>query len=140
MPTLAQVRTAADNKLTTLWPNVQAREAAYFAAHGHYWQGIVTTDVDALPDNLATGTVLEMVPDLTRKPSDQPTSWAGEGLALGSLPMALQIDVYEAPEGHGYVATVYVRYRGTTYYRSASVGPVALSAPWAIYAQPTGAP
>ena len=133
MPTLAQVRTAVDTKLASLWGNVQTRQANYFATHGRYWQGIITTDVDKLPDNLASGNVLEMTPDLTRRPSDQATSWVDVGLVSGNLPMAIQIDVYQAPSGYGYIATVYVQYRGTIYFRSASVGPVDGSASWAIY-------
>ena len=105
MPTLAQVRTAVDTKLASLWGNVQTRQANYFATHGRYWQGIITTDVDKLPDNLVSG----------------------------NLPMAIQIDVYQAPSGYGYIATVYVQYRGTIYFRSASEGPVDGSASWAIY-------
>ncbi len=116
MATPAQIRDAVDAKLATLWQAVQNKEDAYFQAHGRYWQGrrthtVTPADgVETLP-NIGTGT-----------PTDQPDPWP---LALRNspLPMALQIDVYESPQGHGYAATVTVRIAGQDYQRTAQVGP-----------------
>jgi len=116
MATLTQIRNAIDARLKSLWPVVQARQDAYFAAHGHYWQGLRTHTLHPADGN-------ETLPDVGDKtPSDQPTAWPGT-LIASPIPMSLQIDVYDGPRGKGYVATVRVGYNGKVYERAAQVGP-----------------
>lgn len=121
MPTLNQVRNAVNSRLADLWTNqVQPRQATYFGNRGRYWQGIVTTNVDVLPaNNDADVGVAEVTPDVSRKPTDQAESWSGASINLGSsIPMALQIDVFDGPNGRGYVGIVYARHNGNLYTRA----------------------
>ena len=122
MPTLSAVRNRVDTILANHWPNVQARQAAYFARTGRYWQGLRTHLVT--PAHV-TAAYSDVAPTrYTDKPTDQAESWAAalqeiEGVAL---PMTIIMDVYQTPQGWGYVATVEVRYNGTLYSRSQNVG------------------
>lgn len=117
MPTLAQIRTAVDNKLAALWPVVQAKQATYAANHnGRFWQGLVTRSIP--PADGATA-----LPDVGQKcPTDQPDPWPSAILTT-PMEMSLVIDVYSGPLGDGYVATVQVTVLGQTYERAAQVGP-----------------
>jgi streptogramin lyase len=123
MATLNQVRTKVDDWLALKWPTVKSRQQTYFDNHGRYWQGLIThssvpvfttnSDGDAIPD------------DLSFKPTDGLLSWEDifpdwEGALL---PCAIKIDVYDGPQGMGYVGVVFVRYNGTVYSRSQNVGP-----------------
>lgn len=125
MPTLTQVRDAVDARLATLWTNqIVPKQDAYFTNNGKYWQGILTTNLDVIPNNLATGAVLEVAPDLTRKPTDQATSWAAAAINLEpTIPMALEIHAYNGPLGHGYVGIVWAKRTGTVYRRCQNNGP-----------------
>ncbi len=117
MPTLQLVRAVADARLTVLWTDhIRPRQDAYFAAHGRYWQGLVTSSI---PEDGA-----EAVADYTSSPTDQAETWADIfGAAIGmSLPVALAVDVYEGPQGHGFVARVWIRYDGTVYMRAQNHG------------------
>lgn len=127
MPTLVQVRNAVDARLTTLWTGqVVPRQAAYLAAHGRYFQGYATFSLAALPDNPSGGaaTVLEVAPTTNTHPTDQAETWTDSGIVLGAtIPMALRMDVYDGPQGKGYVGTVWARWAGNTYTRSQNFGP-----------------
>jgi hypothetical protein len=118
MPTLTQIRTAVDDKLTTLWGAIEARQDAYAAAHnGRYWQALST-------HNVTPADGVEVLPDIgTRCPSDQQGEPYPLAIRNSPLPMALKIDVYDGPYGTGFVATVFVSVNGKTYCRSAQVGP-----------------
>lgn len=127
MPTLLQVRNAVDTRLANLWTNqVQPRQATYFAAHGHYWQGIITTPLLSLLDNPsdANPTVLEMVPALLNHPTDQAETWTDALIVLGAtIPMALECHTYGGPLGQGYVGIVYGKWNGNVYTRRQNFGP-----------------
>jgi hypothetical protein len=126
MPTLAEVRDAVDARLADLWTNqIVPRQNTYASNHGgRYWQGIITTNLAAMPDNLTTGSILEVVPDTTRKPTDQAESWAAASINLGAtIPMALEIHAYDGPSGKGYVGIVWAKWTGTWYRRSQAFGP-----------------
>ena len=131
MPTLAQVRTAADNWLAARWPLLVARQDAYAAAHGgKSWQGLwthvgapehnATTDGSAVPDNLAS------------HPTDQAASWLDALSELQGVSVAarFRIDVYDGPKGRGWNGRLQVRYDGTTYERGKGVGPEAVDFAW----------
>lgn len=45
MASLAQIRTKADEKLTTFWQALSSRQDVYFAKHGKYFQLLVTAPV-----------------------------------------------------------------------------------------------
>lgn len=123
MPTLAEIRQKADDWLTAKWPTLVARQDAYFAAKGRYWQGIRTPN--AIPQDGA-----DTAPVTNLKPAYQAEDWADVGLTaavLGTLPMRLRIDQYDGPSGRGWVATATVVVTSGagagTYVRSRQVGP-----------------
>lgn len=116
MATSQQIRDAIDIRLVTLWSSIQTREAAYFASHGIYWQGIKSHTVDpadgadVAPDNLST------------KPYYQSTSWADIGGFPATFPATVIIDQYNGPSGFGYVATLRVVINSNTWQKSKQFG------------------
>lgn len=133
MPTLTQIRARCDDFLTSRWAALVAAQEAYFQTHGRYWQGLATHD---LPPDHTTAAALDTVADrLATHPTDQSETWLDFLPALQgvSIPAALAIDVYEATQGHGFVATLYVRFNGTAHSRTQAIGPLAsdYNRPWA---------
>lgn len=123
MASLNTVRNAVDAQLVTLWPAVQAAQAAYFAAHRRFWQGRRTHLADLIYSALVDGSVAG--DQLDGHPTDQNETWLDlfPSLAGLSLKAVLRMDVYESPVGHGYQATLRVLYNGVIYERSQNVGP-----------------
>ena len=115
MPTLDQIKTTVNNRLAILWPKVQAKQDAHFAAHGSYWQGLISHGT--IP---ADG--VESLPTIGAKaPTDQPDPWPAQWLN-DSYPMAVKFDVYNGPLGRGYVATLYVMVVGRLFSRAVHGG------------------
>lgn len=101
--------------LTTLQTAVDAYQASYFAAHGRYWQGLMTP-----PTVPADGALV--APDLTLKPEGQAEDWSGVGIAA-TLPFSVQVDRYDGPLGPGYQILVRVTDVGRLMARSVGSGP-----------------
>lgn len=115
MANLATVRDAVDAKLATLWTAIQNRQDTFFATNGRYWEGRRTHTVTP-----ADGT--ETLPDIGTSSNTGSTAWP-TAIRNTAMPMAIQIDAYMGPLGAGYQATVWVTVNGTTYTRTAQVGP-----------------
>lgn len=120
--TLLQIRDYVDAWLVARWPTVVARQQNYFANKGRYWQGLKTHTIEPSHE---TNVVERLADRLDQSPTDQFENWRnvfpewdGEG-----LPAAFQVDVYDGPDGKGWVLTVWVRIRGTVYTRAQNVGP-----------------
>jgi len=121
MPTLTEVRDIADAWLAARWPTVQTRQETYASNHnGRYWQGLrshSSIPIDAI-DSFADL--------LDSHPTDQVSSWndALPGLPT-NWPVLFVMDVYDGPQGMGYVGSVYVYHTNTdrTYSRSRNEGP-----------------
>lgn len=128
MPTLQEVRDKVDTRLAQIWPVITNRQDTYFQLHGRYWQGII--DPQSLITD-ATDTDL----DSSLHPTDQQETWLDMfGAQLpAQLPMQIQIDAYQSVEGHGFVATVYVKFNGNIYSRSRGIGPEDRNQSWHIY-------
>lgn len=124
MPNLVQIRNAINSRLADLWTNqIVPRQAAYFAVHGRYWQGLAFNALPANANNANPG-IAETACDHTKKPSDQAHDWSAAGVAAGSTwPAQLRVDVYSGPLGHGYVCVARVRWNGSVYERSHNMGP-----------------
>lgn len=119
--TLAEIRDAADTWLAARWPTVQARQTTYASNHsGRYWQGLKSHA------NFPTDAIASLADNLDSHPTDQAETWndAISGLPA-NWPCALVMDVYNGPQGWGYVATVYVYVSqlDRVYSRSQNVGP-----------------
>jgi hypothetical protein len=97
---------------------IASRQNAYLAAHGRYWQGILTPV--AVPVEAA-----DTVPDLTLRPTDQMERWSDflSGLTVTTIPCSIRIDVYDGPLGQGYTVTVEVVSESSVWIRTYHVGP-----------------
>ena len=98
MATLQQIRTKADAKLADFWVALQAKQDAYFAKHGKYFQLLVT---DPAVDGVDTTFIL-------RKPNDE-KHLVDVDFEFNS-PIPFQIAVNEwVGETKGYNAVVTVK-------------------------------
>lgn len=114
--TRAQLLAEINSRLATLAGQIATRQAAYFAAHGRYWQGLCTHAT-------APGDGTEAAADREgTRPTDEAESWTDAGLTPDRL-FALQCDTYEGPTGPGYVLTVTVTWSGRTWQRAQGYGP-----------------
>jgi len=98
MATLAQIRTKADAKLAEFWPILQAKQDAYFAKHGKYFQLLVSPTVTVV-DGVDTDFGV-------RHPTDEPHQ-----IDFGfASQVPFQIEVHEWVNGgdRGYKAIVTV--------------------------------
>ena len=124
--TLAQVRDAADARLTTLWVNViRPGELAWFAGHGVYGQCVHTQNI---PDTAAAdAAAAELLPvtDVHIHDSNKEScrDIFGAVSINVSLPFAIAVHTYNGPQGKGFVGEVWVRYEGVTYYKARNYGP-----------------
>lgn len=121
---LATVRTKIDDWLTPRWDNLVSRQETFFAARGKYFQGLWTHSGEVEQTDALNG---DTVADrLTAHPTDQVQHWQdfiGNAFDALPLPARLRIDVYNGPQGWGWVATLRVLYNGNIYERSRNVGP-----------------
>lgn len=118
--TLAQIKTAIKNFRDAHAAKIVAKQNAYLAAHGTYWQGIVTPS--EIPDDGAT-----VVQDYTRRPTDHVHRWidvfAGVDALPDNIPAQIQVDVYGGPLGQGWTLTVRATKNGNLYWKTWAVGP-----------------
>ena len=114
-----QLKAKIDRRLGLLLTHLEARQEAYFTAHGRYFQGIRTHAV------LPKGEIDEETPPNPRvKPTDQDEDWDGAGINLpAKMPFALAIDVYEGPRGHGWSARVEVGHQERELAKQIGFGP-----------------
>lgn len=130
MATLQAIQDAVNARLSDFLPKVRARQSAYFANHGRFWQGIAFSTLP--PDDGALVT-----PNFNLKPSDQNSSWADAGVNA-DLPAQVEcqiaIHTYQKPGSvFGYFVVVRVSKNGTTYRRTGQVemGAVVTNGSWA---------
>lgn len=123
MPTLIEVRDTVNDWLAARWSIVTDRQAAYYATHRVYFQGLLTHLIPPEYTALLTGAIAPS--NLDANPTDQIYTWDDfmPELRDVELPCALRFDVYQGPLGDGYIATVFVAYNGYIYARSQNVGP-----------------
>lgn len=119
MPIPAGLKAKIDGRLGLMLTHLEARQDAYFTAHGRYFQGIKTHTV------LPKGEIDEETPpDRTRKPTDQAEDWDDAGIILpATMPMALAVDTYDGPRGKGWSARVEVEHQGREFARRVGFGP-----------------
>lgn len=121
-PDAKTIRATIDADLAVHLDKLQAFENAYRVKAGKsgYYQTLIsasTVPADGAavaPDKLATG------------PTDQPEKltdfWADAKLPA-QLPYAFMTDVYDGPDGQGYVLTVQVRIGAELWQQSVNTGP-----------------
>jgi len=130
--TLAALRLRVDTWLTNRFSLLNSRQNAYFVSHGKYFQGLITHS--ALPAQTTAATAVAAPDGLTFHHADRSETWQDFLPEINeTLAGAIVIDVYDGPQGKGWIVTVYVRYNGTTYRRIKSVGPdTSRDAPWEV--------
>ena len=117
MATLQQIKDAVDARLASLWGAIQNREDTFLASNGRYFQGLRTHTVVPSEGNTA-------LPNIgTTTPTDQTGQPWPVAIRNTAMEMAIQIDVYDGPQGRGYQATAYVSVLGHLYARTQQVGP-----------------
>lgn len=133
--TVDQIRAAIENFRDTHAAKIVARQEAYLAAKGRYWQGVITPAVS--PDNGAFVT-----PDYTRRPTDQAERWStvfsGPDALPSTVPAQISVDVYDGPLGKGWTLTVVATKAGVRYWRTWSVGPEDRATNWQSCTLPCG--
>ncbi len=119
MPIPSGLKTKIDGRLSLMLTHLEARQEAYIAAHGRYFQGIRTHAV------LPKGEIDEETPPNSRvKPTDQAEDWDDVGILLpAKMPFALAIDVYDGPRGVGWSARAEVEHLGRAFARQIGFGP-----------------
>lgn len=118
MATPAQIRQAVDDRLAALWAAIQNKQDIYAASHGgRYWQGLRTHTITPADESTALPSIGAQCP------TDQLGQPWPNAILTAPMEMALQIDVYDGPQGTGYQATVWVTIAGNTWMRTAQVGP-----------------
>jgi hypothetical protein len=99
MATLKQIRDKADAKLTEFWQLLSAKQDAYFAKHGKYFQLLVTSDVVDGVD-----TVFEV-----RKPNDEKNVVDVDFEFNSPIPFQIKVDEWVGWRTTGYSATAIVQ-------------------------------
>ena len=121
---ITTVRNRINNWLTPRWNHLANRQETYFAANGRYFQGLWTHAAEVEQTDALDGG--HAATELAAKPTDQPHNWRdfiGNALDAIPFPARMRIDVYDGPQGHGWVATLQVRYKGKVYARAQQIGP-----------------
>lgn len=98
--TLTQLRDKANDRLTNIWPQIVAKQDAYYAKRGKYFQKLVTNQ----PQDDQEEDWQDLVPSDEKYPTDATLSFTG-----GKLPFALSIDEWVRGDDAGWSATVRVK-------------------------------
>ena len=113
----------ANEAFDAWFDNVITWEPGYQGTHGKFFQGILSS---AIPDDGA-----ESTPDPSKRPTDQAEDYADVGAVFPSHPIiAMGIDVYEGPGGHGYIVFGEIRVAGKVWRRQVDVGPSGRTYDW----------
>lgn len=120
---MTNMTTAVQTFLTQQLPTFETKQAAYLSTNGRYFQGLPTHA--SLPAHTDTATPMPVATQLASRPTDQSEDWltflpAWEGRPM---PAMVRSDVYNGPQGKGYVLTLAVTYNGVQYRRAVHVGP-----------------
>ncbi len=118
MATAAQIQNAIDTDFAARVAALNTLQTTYRSGKTEFFQGLKThTTIPA--DNIA------VIPDnLSSHPSDQADSWVTFGVAIAvAITYAIICDVYDGPQGKGYVWNTVVIILGVKWARSYNVGP-----------------
>jgi len=114
-PERVRADVAAD--ITNFWPQMVAYQTNYRATNGLYFQGLYTHS--QRPRN-----GVKSAPDLLdNHPTDQAQSWRAAWDGLGPREWRGRVDVYEGPNGAGWVLTVELELSDGVWAREWNEGP-----------------
>lgn len=117
MATPAQIQATIDADYAVFGNSIATAQATYFAAHGRYWQGLVTHSV--IPADGASVAANQLL----LKPSYEAQGWFVLGVAVLNKPYALEIHQYHGPGYFGFMAILYVTIAGNLWVRMKDSGP-----------------
>jgi len=117
MMTVEQVQQMIDARLNAQLNRIRSAQAAHKDEHGRYWQGLPThaepprdgSDVD--PDRW------------NDKAPGHSLSWRDIGGVSNRMMSQMWIDIYNGPQGKGYVVTLRFRHGLDEWTRSINTGP-----------------
>ncbi len=122
--TTQEITDNIDAMWTAYEPTITAREAAYFALNGRYFQGLFTHDPIPANDTKTQDDPTEEAPnniDPTDKPTDQTEPWPASDFPP-LMPAAFRLDPYRNDDGFGYAAKMTVEIDGDRWERSVNYG------------------
>ena len=120
------IETQANARFTEFLAAIGSLQTGYLAAHGRYFQGILT----GLPSNGNP-----VAPDKSKKPTDQTENWTAFGITLpngnGPSVIGYGFDIYPA----GFIAFGEIAIAGKTWRRQTDFGSMGETYDWReIYA------
>lgn len=117
MATLINTRNAIDAFLTNKSSLLTTRQEAWRTANGRYWQGLWTHTSAPTHTNATDGSAAPT--SFSSSPTDQIDRWLDRfnEWAAENMPCRVRIDVYQAPNGHGWTVTVQMIHTGQTWTR-----------------------
>lgn len=98
--TLAELRDKADARLATFWTALVAKEEAYFAKHGKYFQLLLTPETNVVDGVDSDFTV--------RHPSDEVHVVDVDFPWASKIPFNIRVDEWVGPNGNGFRAVAQV--------------------------------
>lgn len=116
-------------RIDTWWKEngktIEAAQVEYKKDHPIYFQGLKTHAV--VPDQKEDKTE-DKIPDKAgSKPIGQAESWIDVVPVVvdEAMPCSLTVDVYDGPQGKGWVASLLVKFEGVAFVRRINMGPEA---------------
>ena len=111
-----EILAKCDVALVTALEQIGTYQAVFSSTKGGYWQGLKssTTPKDGVD-------VLPLLAEIAI-PTDQVEGWSLDILST-PIPMSLTVDVYDGPEGKGYVVRSEVQIGADVYTMASNVGP-----------------
>lgn len=92
----SRIKSEGDPEINSISTNIASKQAAYFAEHDTYWQGLDTIEVIDGTSKKANS---------RRKPHDVDKNWDEMGIVIGNSKFSTKVDTYESPDGFGYTVT-----------------------------------
>lgn len=120
MPTLQQLKDRAQARLTNYWTNyIVPRQIEYYSGNqnnGNFWQGLYFSNTWPQHTNVADDDI--NADNLASSPTDQNESWVDIFPELSGIshPFNFRCDVFNGPEGKGFIARAELYYDGTPYF------------------------
>ena len=111
-----EILAKCDAALVTALEQIGTYQAVFASTKGGYWQGLKssTTPKDGVD-------VLPLLAEIA-VPTNQVEGWPLDILST-PIPMSLTVDVYDGPDGKGYVVRSEVQIGADVYTMAANVGP-----------------
>jgi len=120
-PISPEILSQIDQRIDELWPVLTKAQTEYFAMTGRYYQALWS---HSTPPSIVSA----KYPDgWYTHPTDQQYRWSDISIIkFEEMPYQMKIDVYDGPEGAGYVASYRFQEKDYVCEKSRNTGPEAL--------------